>query len=330
MSFVDPFGRVQDELRISVTDRCNLRCAYCMPEEPTWFPRRELLDFEETARLARIVARRGVRRFRLTGGEPLLRRDLPRLVRLLSTTPGVQELSLTTNGLLLDPQALPLAEAGLQRVNVSLDTLDPARFFEMTRCDGLERVLRGLEAAESAGLAPLKINTVLLRGMNDDEIIPMAATARERGWELRFIEFMPLANGGTWDVSRIVPGDEVRRRVNEHWSLEPDPEQDPTAPATRWVFRDGRGALGFIDSVTRPFCATCSRIRLTADGKLSTCLYATRETDLKTPLRSGADEAELEALVEQTVLRKGEGGALGILERNAAIPLTRTMHQIGG
>jgi cyclic pyranopterin phosphate synthase len=330
MGFEDRFGRIHDELRISVTDRCNLRCAYCMPEEPSWFPRDEILSYEEVARLARIFMSRGVRKFRITGGEPLLRRDLPELVRMLADTPGVEELSLTTNGLLLDELACDLVEAGLQRINVSLDTLVPERFRALTRRDGLDRVLRGLDRARELGLEPVKINTVLLRGVNDDEIASLVATARERGWELRFIEFMPLENGGTWDLSRVISGRDVKRAVEEHWLLEPDSGSDPNAPATRFLFADGRGAIGFINSVTEPFCEDCSRLRLTADGKLTTCLYATTETDLKTPLRAGSSPETLERRIEAAVLEKGKGGALEILERQSTIPLTRTMHQIGG
>ncbi len=330
MSFRDGFGRVHDDLRISVTDRCNLRCAYCMPEEPVWFPRSGILSYEEITRVARIAASRGVRKLRVTGGEPLVRRDLPILVAMLANVPGVEDLSLTTNGVLLRPLAGPLARAGLRRINVSLDTLDPERFRRLTGRDALGRVLDGLEAAEEAGLSPIKLNAVLLRGLNDDEAEPLVALARERGWEMRFIEFMPLENGGAWDLSRVVTGREVRRRVEARWPLEPDPAADPHAPAERFLFRDGRGAVGFIHSVTEPFCAACSRLRLTADGKLRVCLYDDDETDLKTPMRSGATDAEIERLMEKAVWRKGRGGALEILERQAALPLTRTMHQIGG
>jgi cyclic pyranopterin phosphate synthase len=308
MGFEDRFGRDHDELRVSVTDRCNLRCTYCMPEEPSWFPRAEILSYEEIARLARIFLARGVRKFRITGGEPLLRRDLPELVRMLAAAPGVEELSLTTNGLLLDEHARDLAGAGLQRINVSLDTLMPERFRALTKRDGLDRVLQGLDLVSELGLRPVKINTVLIRGVNDDEVVSLVSTARDRGWELRFIEFMPLENGGTWDLSRVVSGREIKDIVEERWPLEPEAAVDPHAPATRFRFADGRGVIGFINSVTAPFCESCSRLRLTADGKLTSCLYATHETDLKTPLRA----------------------ALEILDRREPIPLTRTMHQIGG
>jgi cyclic pyranopterin phosphate synthase len=330
MGFADSFGRVHDELRISVTDRCNLRCTYCMPEEPVWFPRDGILHFEEIHRLVQVFVRRGVTRFRITGGEPLLRRDLTVLVGMLASTPGVEELSLTTNGLLLPDLAPPLAEAGLQRVNVSLDTLVPERFRSLTRRDGLDRVLHGLDVAAQVGLRPLKINTVLLRGVNDDEVLSLTETSREHGWQIRFIEFMPLENGGTWDMSRVVSGSDTRRAIEARWPLVPDPGQTPDAPATTYHFADGKGTVGFINSVTAPFCEHCTRLRLTADGKLSACLYATDETDLKAPLRQGASDEVLERVIAETVMRKGRGGALEILDTRQAIPLARTMHQIGG
>ena len=329
-SLQDGFGRVHDDLRISVTDRCNLRCTYCMPEEPVWFPHGEILSFEEIVRLVRVAVVRGVRKLRLTGGEPLIRRDLPVLVRMLSSEPGVEDLSLTTNGLLLDTLASRLADAGLTRVNVSLDTLLAERYRALTRRDVLQRVLVGLEVAREVGLAPIKVNTVLLRDVNDDEAETLVSHAREHEWELRFIEFMPLENGKTWELSRVVPGEELRRRIDSRWPIEPDPQRDPHAPATRYVFRDGKGAVGFIDSVTRPFCSSCSRLRLTADGKLRVCLYDDREADLKAALRAGATDADIERLMVDALLTKGRGGALEILEQQAAIPLKRTMHQIGG
>jgi cyclic pyranopterin phosphate synthase len=327
---VDRYGRVHDDLRVSITDRCNLRCSYCMPVDPLWFPRDEILRYEEIVQLVGVLRARGVRKVRITGGEPLVRRDVPRLVALLREVDGIEDLSLTTNGLRLAELAADLAAAGLRRVNVSLDTLDPARFLALTRRDALDRVLRGLAAAAAAGLAPLKVNAVVLRGVNDDEVETLVAHAREHNFEIRFIEFMPLENGKTWDLERVVGGDEIRRRIARRWPIEPDPGADPHAPAARYRFRDGRGAVGFIDSVTRPFCAGCSRLRLTADGKLRVCLYDDRETDLKGPLRSGASPAELDRLIERAVRGKGPGGALDILERRAALPLARTMHQIGG
>jgi cyclic pyranopterin phosphate synthase len=326
----DGFGRLHDDLRISVTDRCNLRCAYCMPEEPEWFPRREILSFEEIAHVARLAVGCGVRKLRVTGGEPLVRRDLPYLIDLLSSVPGVEDLSLTTNALLLERLALDLAAAGLRRVNVSLDTLDAGRYRDMTRRDGLASALAGIAAAAAAGLKPIKVNTVLMRGVNDDEVESLAERAREQGWELRFIEFMPLENGGRWNDSLVVAGDEARRHVGARWPIRSDPAGDPNSPATRWLYEDGRGAVGFVDSVSRPFCGGCTRLRLTCDGKLRVCLYDQNEVDLKTTLRSGARDAEVLRLIAGAVRAKGRGGALEILERRATLPLTRTMHQIGG
>jgi cyclic pyranopterin phosphate synthase len=321
---------VHDDLRVSVTDRCNLRCTYCMPEEPVWFPHGEILSYEEILRLVRIGVRCGVRKLRLTGGEPLLRRDLSQLVRMLVDEPGVEELSLTTNGLLLGRQASGLVQAGLGRVNVSLDTLSPQRYRTLTGKDALERVLEGLETAVTAGLKPVKVNTVLTRGVNDDEVEALAGRAREWGWELRFIEFMPLENGRTWDMSRVVSGQEVRRRIEAQWPIDPDPRADPHAPASRFVYRDGRGAVGFINSVTEPFCADCSRLRLTSDGKFFVCLYDNRSVDLKTALRDGASDTRLQRMMVDAVLKKGRGGALEVAERKVRLPLERTMHQIGG
>ena len=328
--FQDGYGRVHDDLRVSVTDRCNLRCAYCMPEEPIWFERDVMLTYEEIGRLVRIAAGRGVRKIRLTGGEPLVRRDLPELVAQLADVSGVDELSLTTNALLLAGQAAALRTAGLTRINVSLDTLDPARYARLTRRDRLRQALEGVAAAAAVGLSPIKVNTVLLRGVNEDEVETLVEHARDQGWELRFIEFMPLDNDRTWDLSRVIRGEVVRARIERRWPLVVAGDQDPHAPARRYRFADGRGAVGFINSVTEPFCASCSRLRLTSDGKFRVCLYDEREIDLKGPLRAGADDASLERLMEQAVRAKQRGGALEILESQSALPLTRTMHQIGG
>ena len=330
LPLIDPFGRVHDDLRLSVTDRCNLRCAYCMPEEPVWFPREALLTFEELARVSRIAIGQGVRKLRITGGEPLVRRDLPVLVERLAALPGLLDLSLTTNGVLLPEHAAALASTGRLRLNVSLDTLDREQFAAMTGRDRLDAVLAGLDAAVAAGLLPIKLNAVLLRGVNEAQAEPLAAFARERGFELRFIEYMPLENDGSWDPARVVEGASVRRRVAARWPIVPDPARDPHAPATRFLYEDGAGAVGFIDSVTAPFCATCSRLRVTSDGKVRVCLYDDRETDLRAALRAGADDVAIAALLHAAISRKGRGGALDILESKTAIPLSRTMHQIGG
>jgi cyclic pyranopterin phosphate synthase len=255
LPFIDPFGRVHDDLRLSITDRCNLRCAYCMPEDPTWYPRSQILSYEELTRLARIAIRHGVRKIRVTGGEPLVRRDVADFVASLAALPGLTDLSLTTNAVLLAPMARRLAEAGLRRLNVSLDTLDRARFEALTGRDRLDDVLAGLTAARAAGLSPIKINAVLLRGVNDDDVLPLAALGRRNGYEVRFIECMPLANGGAWDPSRVVSGRELREAIGARWPIARDPQEDPHAPASRFLYEDGAGAVGFIDSVSSPFCS---------------------------------------------------------------------------
>ncbi len=330
MSLIDRFGRVHDDLRISVTDRCNLRCTYCMPADPIWYPHNAILSYEEIVRLVRLMAGQGVRKLRITGGEPLVRRDLPILIRMLASIDGIEDLSLTTNGVLLERFAVELADAGLNRVNVSLDTLDPDRFRRMTRRDQLSDVLAGLSAAVRAGLTPVKVNALILRGVNEDDLEPLVDRSREQGWELRLIEYMPLENDGSWRPEQVVHGDELRRRISKRWSIEPDGSSDPHAPAARWKFADGKGKIGFIDSISAPFCSSCSRLRLTSDGFLRVCLYDDVECDLKTPLRAGATDAELVDRVRVTVQRKGRGGALEVLERRQAPPQTRSMHQIGG
>ncbi len=330
MAFVDSFGRIHDDLRLSITDRCNLRCAYCMPEEPEWYPHDAILTFEEIARVARIAIGEGVSRLRVTGGEPLVRRDVATLIRSLAALPGLADLSLTTNGVLLEPLAADLVRAGLRRVNVSLDTLDRERFARMSGRDRLPQVLSGLEAAASAGLGPIKINAVLLRGENESEAVDLVRFGRDHGYEVRFIEFMPLENDRSWDLGRVVSGASVLRSIAALWPIVPDPSGDLHAPASRYLFEDGKGAVGFINSVTAPFCGACTRIRLTSDGKFRVCLYDDREADLRAALRGGASDAAIAGLMKDAVTQKGRGGALDILEAKAAMPLARTMHQIGG
>lgn len=327
---VDGFGRAHDDLRVSVTDRCNLRCTYCMPEEPVWFPHDQVLTYEELGRLVRLFVERGVRTVRFTGGEPLLRRDLGRLIRIVADLPGVEDISLTTNGVRLAGMVPGLVEAGLDRVNVSLDTLDPKRFERLTRRARLGRVLEGLQAAVKAGLGPVKVNAVLIRGENDDEAEILAETARREGWELRFIEVMPLDNDGRWTPERVVPGAEVRARLGKRWPLEPVASADVSAPARRWRYRDGKGTVGFVDSVSSPFCGDCSRLRLTCDGGFRNCLYDNEEINLRDLLRSGATDETLISAIQSHVMAKGRGGALDVLESKAAIKGGRTMHQIGG
>ena len=299
----DRLGRPLTDLRVSVTDRCNLRCRYCMPREVfgAEFPfleRDELLTFEEIARLVGILVGLGVERVRLTGGEPLLRRDLPALVALLAGIPGLRDLSLTSNGVLLPRAAAALAAAGLRRVTVSLDALDDATFRRVSdTAVPVRAVLDGIDAALAAGLAPVKVNAVLQRGVNDDQVEPLAAWARERAVILRFIEFMDVGTTNRWRRDQVVPAADVLARLDARWPLEPVDPVRPGEVAERWRYRDGGGEVGVIASVTRPFCRTCSRARLSAVGELFTCLFAAEGHDLRAPLRAGADDATLRAAV---------------------------------
>jgi GTP 3',8-cyclase len=305
----DAFGRVHRSLRISVTDRCNLRCRYCMPAEGmAWLPRRELLSYEELTRLAGVLSAIGVRDLRLTGGEPLVRSGLAVLVRSLRALPGVREIALTSNGVLLADQIDDLVAAGLDRVNVSIDSLDPDRFERLTRRRDLDRALAGLAAcARHPSLRPIKVNAVALRGVTEPEVLPLAELARRTPYVVRFIEVMPLDAPREWRRDLVLSGAEMRAMIAARWPLVPlDPER-PSATASRWAFADGAGELQFVSSVSEPFCAACDRLRLTADGQLRTCLFAEDETDLRGPLRAGASDAELEAIVRAAVLGKGPG-----------------------
>ena len=301
-----------------------------MPEEPEWYPHDAILTFEEISRVARIAIGEGVSKLRVTGGEPLVRRDVATLISSLAALPGLTDLSLTTNGVVLEPLAEELVRAGLRRVNVSLDTLNRERFAKMSGRDRLPRVLSGLAAAALAGLGPIKINAVLLRGENENEAVDLVRFGRHHGYEVRFIEFMPLENDRSWDLGRVVSGASVLRSIAAVWPVVPDPAGDLHAPASRFLFEDGKGAVGFINSVTAPFCGACTRIRLTSDGKFRVCLYDDAETDLRAALREGASDASIAGLMKDAVARKGRGGALDILDAKSAIPLARTMHQIGG
>jgi len=294
----DRLGRPLRNLRLSVTDRCNLRCAYCMPEvDYVWLPRADLLTFEELARLARVFAGLGVEKLRLTGGEPLLRHELDVLVALLAAVPGIRDLALTTNGILLGEQAAGLRRAGLQRLTVSLDTLDPVRFRALTRRDEHARVLAGLAAAAAAGFTGTKLNAVVLRGVNDDELARLVAFGRERGLEVRFIEYMDVGGATAWNATTVVPRAEMLERLaTELGPIERDPSEDPSAPAERYLLADGT-RFGIIASTTEPFCAACDRARLTADGVFYTCLYAPRGNELRAALRAGAADDELAARI---------------------------------
>lgn len=298
----DTLGRPLKALRISVTDRCNFRCTYCMPREVfgpdyPFLAREALLTFEEITRLVRIFAGLGVAKVRLTGGEPLMRRELPALVRMLGTVPGLEDLALTTNGVLLTDQAPALRKAGLNRLTVSLDTLRPDRFRAISDAElPLDRVLAGIEAARAAGFGPIKLNCVLKRGLNDDEILDLAAFAREGGHLLRFIEFMDVGTTNGWRLEDVIPAAEVHARLDARWPLEPlAPDEDAVARA--WRYRDGKGEVGLIASVTTPFCRGCDRARLSAEGSLYTCLFAGEGLDLKGFLRSGHGDADLAALL---------------------------------
>ncbi len=333
MALVDAFGRTADDLRVSITDRCNLRCTYCMPAEGMdWLPKDDLLSFEEIRRLVGVLVSEGVRTVRLTGGEPLVRQDVATLVAMLREVGDAQgvrlDLSLTTNGLTLAAHAQQLVEAGLDRVNVSCDSLQRHRYREMTRRDGLDATLAGLRAADAAGLTPVKLNVVVIRGTNDDELRDFAELARDTGYEVRFIEYMPLDEDGAWRREDVVPSDEVLERIAAVHDLT-DARQEPgPEPATTYRFADGApGSIGVIPSVTAPFCDTCNRIRLTADGAFRTCLFALEETDLRSPLREGATDAEIVALVRDAVAAKWAGHRIN--EADFTRP-GRSMSLIGG
>ena len=324
----DSWGREIKSLRVSVTDKCNFRCRYCMPAEGLeWLDRQEVLTFEEITRLVRVLARMGVEEVRLTGGEPLVRRDLPVLVEMLAGTPGVHDLSLTTNGVLLDRFARPLVEAGLRRLNVSLDSLSHVRFAEITRRDALDRVLAGLEEAERhPQLRPIKVNCVAVRGFTEEEVPALAELARRKPYVVRFIEFMPLDADQAWRDDDVLTGGEIRALIEEHWPLEEIPAK-PSSTARRFRFADGAGEIGFVNPVSEPFCSTCDRIRLTADGQLRTCLFSRREWDLKTPLREGADDRHLEELLRFAVAHKELKHKIN---EPGFVKASRSMSQIGG
>jgi cyclic pyranopterin phosphate synthase len=324
---IDSFGRVHNNLRISVTDRCNIRCVYCMPENAEFMPRGQLLTFEEIERFVRIAVTLGIDKIRLTGGEPLVRKDLPLLVEKLANVPGIRDIGLTTNGILLGPMARSLRDAGLKRINVSLDTLDPDRFRQLTRRPGLEQVVEGIFSAREAGFDPVKINAVAIKGMTEEDIVPLARFAREHGLELRFIEYMPL-DGGLWEREKVLLAAEILDRLTrEVAALEPAPDQDSRAPAIDYDYVDGGGRVGLIASVSRPFCMSCNRIRLTSDGKLRNCLFSLEETDIKGMLRGNAEDAEIAEATRASVSAKWEGH-----EINTArfVQPGRLMHAIGG
>jgi cyclic pyranopterin phosphate synthase len=324
----DGHGRPITSLRVSVTDRCNFRCQYCMPAEGVpWLERDEILSFEEIERLVRLLVRMGVEDVRLTGGEPLARREFPQLLARLAPTPGLEDLSLTTNGYLLERQLPELVAAGLRRINVSLDSLARHRFLELTRRDALDRVLSSLRAAEAyPELFPIKVNCVAMRGFTEDEVLRFCELARSTDYQVRFIEFMPLDADHAWSPDSVLTGDELRRMIHAVHPLVEQP-REPSATARVFRFRDGCGEIGFINPISEPFCADCNRIRLTADGKLRTCLFSLHETDLRGPLRAGADDAELGQIVRDAVWRKELKHRI---DEPGFRPPARTMSAIGG
>ena len=324
----DSWGREIKSVRVSVTDKCNFRCTYCMPAEGLqWLGRQEILSFEELSRLVGVLAQLGVDEVRLTGGEPLVRRDLPALVEQLGAIPGVNDLSLTTNGVLLDRLAGPLVAAGLTRLNVSLDSLSHVRFTEITRRDALDRVLAGLEEAERyPELGPIKVNCVAMRGFTEVEVPALAELARRKPYVVRFIEFMPLDADESWRGDDVLTGGEIRALIEERWPLEEIPAK-ASSTARRFRFADGAGEIGFVNPVSEPFCSTCDRIRLTADGQLRTCLFSRREWDLKTPLRDGASDGELERLIRFAVRHKELKHKIN---EPGFVRASRSMSQIGG
>ncbi len=327
-SLTDAWGREIKSVRVSVTDKCNFRCRYCMPAEGLeWLGRDELLSYEELARIVRLLAAMGVDEVRLTGGEPLVRRDLPTLVAMLAKIDGVDDLSLTTNGVLLDRYAGPLVAAGLRRLNVSLDSLSHVRFAEITRRDALDRVLAGLEEAERfAELRPIKVNCVAIRGFTEEEVPALAELARRKPYVVRFIEFMPLDADERWSGDDVLTGGEIRALIEERWPLVEVPAK-PSSTARRFRFADGAGEIGFVNPVSEPFCSSCDRIRLTADGQLRTCLFSRREWDLKTPMRDGATDGELSDLIRWAVQHKELKHRIN---DSGFVRASRSMSQIGG
>ncbi len=324
----DGHGRLIGDLRVSVTDRCNFRCQYCMPAEGLpWLERQEILSFEEVARIVALLAAMGVHDIRLTGGEPLVRRNFPTLARMLAGIEDVQDLSVTTNGFLLERDAEALVAAGVNRFNVSVDSLQRDRFFELTRRDALPQVMRGLDAlARFPEAHPIKINAVAIRDFTEEEVLPFAEFARRTPYEVRFIEFMPLDADHAWTPEQVLSGEEIRAAIHAVHPLEPAP-REPSATARVYRFADGNGRIGFINPVSEPFCGDCNRIRLTADGRLRTCLFSLNETDLRGPLRDGADDGELEQIVRDAVWRKELKHHVG---EPGFIQPSRSMSAIGG
>lgn len=327
-ALVDGYGRVARDLRVSVTDVCNLRCRYCLPDERVaWLPRDQRLADDELVRIVALLARLGVRTVRITGGEPLVRPKLPALIERIAAIDGIDEIALTTNGVLLARHVAALADAGVSRINVSMDSVDPQRFAELTRRDLLPKVLEGIAAARATpGIEQVKINAVAMRGITEHEAVDLVAFARAQDLQLRFIEVMPLDAGNRWQPTDVLTAEELRAVIARRWPLEPL-ERMPSSTARVFRFGDGGGEVGFIASVSEPFCADCDRLRLTADGQLRTCLFAHDETDLRSALRDGADDAALAALISGAVAAKQWGHEI---HRPGFRPPARSMSAIGG
>jgi cyclic pyranopterin phosphate synthase len=325
---VDAHGRSLTDLRVSVTDRCNFRCRYCMPAEGMeWLDRGDVLSFEEIERTVRVLVALGVRDVRLTGGEPLARREFPRLVAMLRRIDGIDDLSVTTNGYLLERDADALVAAGIDRMNVSIDSLARDRFHEVTRRDALPQVLRGLAAiAAHERVRPIKVNAVAMRDFTEDEVFRFCDLARSSDYQVRFIEFMPLDGDRAWDIDQVLTGEEIRALIETRHRLVPQP-REPHATARVYRFAEGGGEIGFINPVSEPFCADCNSLRLTADGKLRTCLFSIRETDLREPLRSGATDDELQDVIRAAAWRKELKHRVN---EPGFVPPPRTMSAIGG
>lgn len=326
---VDRFGRVHANLRVSVTDRCNIRCFYCMPEEGAQFkPRSEILRFEEIERFVRVAVQLGIRRVRITGGEPLVRADLPTLIQKLARVPGVDDLAMTTNGMLLPQYAAELRAAGLQRLNISLDTLREETFRTISRRDGLAQVLAGIQAAEHAGFEKIRLNAVAIRGITEDDILALVEFARAHRMELRFIEFMPLDADGQWQSRQVLPGADIRARIEERFGpLTPAPREDRSQPAVDFLLGDGVGRVGFINPVTEPFCGDCNRLRVTADGQVRNCLFSIEEWDARALLRGGASDEQLAELIRNCVGAKKPGHGIDSPE---FLRPRRAMYELGG
>ncbi len=326
---VDRFDRVHTNLRVSVTDRCNIRCFYCMPNENVRFKARsEILSFEEIERFVRIAAGLGVTRLRITGGEPLVRAELPDLIRRLASIPGIVDIAMTTNGLLLAESAIALKEAGLGRLNISLDGLSEETFQQIARRSGLDRVLDGIFRARDAGFQQIRLNAVAIRGLTEDEIVPLGAFARAHGFEMRFIEFMPLDADGAWQAERVLSGRTIRERLESHFGpLVPLPRVDASQPAVDYVFADGLGRIGFINPVSEPFCQHCNRLRITAEGQIRNCLFSTVEWDVRRLLRADGSDREIAELIEVCIGAKKIGH--GIDSPDFVRP-GRAMYELGG